>query len=132
MKPPHQIALALLPLLLGSCLLAAAAVAAAATYGVIKYTENGAETDFKASLDETFAAAVASMRALDYPVSADLKPGPSEGRIEVSDASVLVARLPGDAGTRVTAKVGTFDTDEHERRARLILEEMKKRLPTGE
>ncbi|MBL8896151.1 MAG: DUF3568 family protein [Planctomycetes bacterium] len=123
------VACAVLPCALASCIVVAAAAVAGATYGVIKYTENGAEADFDAELEATFAATVQAMRALDYPVAEDLKPGTTEGRIKVNDADVHVGRQPGGF-TRVTVTIGTFDTEDHERRARLILEEVKKRLPS--
>lgn len=120
---------AVLPCVLPSCIVVAAAAVAGATYGVIKYTENGAEADFEADLEATFAATAQAMRALGYPVAADPKPGATEGRIEINDAAVHVGRQPGGF-TRVTVKIGTFDTEDHERRARLVLEEVKKRLPS--
>jgi hypothetical protein len=128
MRPLPLVAVLALPL--GGCIVAAVAAGAAVTYGVIKYTENGAQQDFRTDLDRTFAATVAALRHLGYPVAEVLVPGATEGRIATGDVTVRIARHP-ERFTRVTVRVGTFETDDHQRRARLILEEVQHRLREG-
>jgi len=111
----------------GGCVVAAVAVGAAAAFGAVKYTENEAYRDFHASLDVTWNATLAALRDEGYPVSETAPHGPSEGRIEISDAKVSVVREPGDA-TRVLVRIGAFSTDEHRRRAALILDGVAKRV----
>ncbi|MGH7162374.1 MAG: DUF3568 family protein [Planctomycetota bacterium] len=113
--------------LLPGCIVAAVAVGAAATYGVIKYSENEASQDFKANVEKTWAATIAAMREQGYPVSEGAKCGPTGGKVEVSDATVHVEKHAEDF-TRVRVRIGTFETDEHKRRARLLLEDIAKRL----
>jgi methylmalonyl-CoA mutase cobalamin-binding subunit len=47
--------------------------------------------------------------------------------LDVNDAVVHVETLPGDM-TRVRVRIGTFSTDEHKRRASLILESVGNRV----
>ena len=99
----------------------------ATAYGVVKYTENEAYQDFKAPLDDTWKAAVAAMQENGYPVSDAVQPGTNQGKLDVNDAVVHVETLPGDM-TRVRVRIGTFSTDEHKRRASLILESVGDRV----
>lgn len=128
-RTPIPAVLAIVFLLpLGGCFAAAAAVAAAAaTYGVIKYTENEARQDFDAGFDTTYAATVKALRRLGYPVKGGMEPTGTEEKIEVSNVTVRVERHT-EGFTRVRVRVGTFETDEHQRRARLILEEIQRCL----
>lgn len=103
------------------CVAAALAVGAATAYGVIKYTDNEAYQDFKAPLNDTWKAAVAALQENGYPVSDAVQHGESEGMLDVNDAIVHVETIPGDF-TRVRVRIGTFSTDDHKRRASLILE----------
>jgi hypothetical protein len=113
--------------LAGGCVVAAVAVGAAAAFGTVKYTENEAYRDFHAPLDATWKATIAALREEGYPVADSASHGPSEGKIEIDDAKVTVVREPGDA-TRVMVRIGTFSTDEHKRRAALILDGVAKRV----
>ncbi|MGE3171362.1 MAG: DUF3568 family protein [Planctomycetota bacterium] len=118
--------LVLLPALPG-CIVAAAAAVGAAAYGAISYHDNEATMDVKQDLPTVYAAARASLRDLGFPVDDRRQPGATEGTLHAGDAKVVVERHPGDV-TRVRARVGTFDTDDNRRRARLILEAIKERL----
>src|SRR5262245_62129402 len=111
----------------GGCVAAALVAGAGAAYGVVKYTENGAYQDFKAPLGETWKATVAAMQENGYPVSDAVQPGVNQGMIDVNDAVVHVETLPGDF-TRVTVRIGTFETDDHQRRASLILQSVGNRV----
>jgi hypothetical protein len=112
---------------LAGCVVAAVAAGAAATYGVVKYTQNEAQQDFRASLDDTWHATIAALRSAGYSVADSAAHSATEGKIEVDDAVVHVERLPGDF-TRVSVRIGTFETDESKRKAGLILEDLSKRL----
>jgi len=115
------------PMFLGGCLAAAVVVAGAATYGAVKYTDNGAYEDFDTDLRTTWNATLVSMQEQGYLVATDAEPTPTGGTIESGDAKVDVSLLPGKK-TRVTVKIGTFETEDHQRRARLLLERIEKEL----
>jgi len=111
----------------GGCVAAAIVAGAATAYGVVKYTENEAYQDFKSPLDDTWKATVAALQENGYPVSDAVQPGTNQGMLDVNDAVVHVETLPGDM-TRVRVRIGTFSTDEHKRRASLILESVGDRV----
>lgn len=110
-----------------ACVATAIVAGAAATFGIVMYSENEAVRDFDAGLGPTWSATVAAMRTLGYPVADGAAHGLTEGRVEVHDVKVRVTREPGDF-TRVRVRVGTFRTEEHRRRAGLILEEVARLL----
>lgn len=111
---------------LAGCIVAAAAAGAAATYGVIKYTQNEAQQDFRANLDDTWRATVNALRASGYSVADTAAHGETEGKIEVGDAVVRVERFTDF--TRVRVRIGTFETEESKRKAGLILSDVAQRL----
>lgn len=119
---------------LGSCIVAVAAVAAAAVFGAVKYTENGVQRDFNHDLASCYDAAKAGMKETGYAVPDEAQPGPAEGRITVGDTVVTLTREPGDTArtdddfTRVICKVSTFDTDETRRKAKLIMDAIARHL----
>jgi hypothetical protein len=109
------------------CLVLAVGAGAAAAYGVVKYTDNEAYRDFGVPIDEAWRAALAALKDAGYPVSVEASLDVSEGRIEIDDAKLVVTREP-DHLTRVSVRIGTFSTDEHRRRAALILDDVTRRL----
>ena len=111
----------------GGCVAAAIAAGAATAYGVVKYTDNEAYQDFKAPLDKTWKATVAALQENGYPVSDAVQPGTTSGMLDVNDAVVHVETLQGDF-TRVRVRIGTFSTDDHQRRASLILQSVGNRV----
>jgi len=113
-------------LALPSCIVAAAAVGAGA-YGVISHRHNESTMDVPQELPVVFAAAKRALRAHSFPVNDAATVGATEGTLYAGEAIVVVRRLPGNI-TSVRASVGTFDTDDNERRARLLLEEIQKLL----
>lgn len=112
---------------ISGCVVAAAAAVGAATFGVISYCENEATMDVPQDLPTVFAAAKKALHNLSFPVDDKQTATATEGRLEAADAHVRVERQPGGT-TRVRARVGTFDTSDNQRRAKLILEEIKKLL----
>lgn len=126
MKVAKLALLALITILPG-CLLAVVAVAGAATFGAISYSNNGAEQDFKASLESTWQATISAVRDAGYPVDPASKPDANEGTIDSGDLHVRVERHPGNF-TRVIVRIGTFKTDDHKRQAKLILEQVAGQL----
>src|SRR5262249_34176809 len=66
-----------------------------------------------------FAVSKKALRNLSFPVDDPQVATPTEGNLNAGDAKVRVERLPGGT-TRVRASVGTFDTKDNERRAKLI------------
>ena len=103
------------------CIAAAIVVGAAAAFGVVKYTENEAYRDFHDPLPAVWSATVASLRENGYPLPHDPLHGPNEGQIEAGDAKVVVERHAEDF-TRVRVRIGTFESEDHRRRAALVLD----------
>jgi hypothetical protein len=120
-----SLALASLPVAAGGCLFLA--VGAAAAFGVVMYLENEAYQDFHADLDTTWNATLAAMRKLGYPVQEGMPHSTTEGEVKINDAHVRVTRESG-GHTRVHVRIGTFETDDHRRRAALLLEEIAKSI----
>ncbi len=110
----------------GGCVVAAAAALGVAAYGAVSYHENEAQIDLQTSLPQAFDAVLQSLRALGEKVSDDLRPGATEGQIEVGDYRVRVERHPEHV-TRIRVRVGTFKADDNRRRAALLLEAVSKR-----
>ena len=100
----------------------------AAAAGAVSYDHNEASMDFKATLTETWQATVRAMRHLGYKIEGDPMPGATDGTIAVDKTKVVVELHPGGY-VRVRASVGTFDTDDNERRAKLIIEEVTQQMP---
>ena len=123
---PAALALGLLALL-PACVVAAVAAGAAAVYGVVQYQRNEASMDFRAEVPAVFDAALRTMQEQGWVVNLEQKPTPTDGKIEAGDATVWVERQPSGF-TRVRVRIGTFDTEDHRRRAGLLLEGTKKRL----
>ena len=123
----RSIAIALLCLVPTSCL-AAAVVAAAGAIGVVLYSENEAYRNYEAPFEKTWTASVDAARAAGYELPKVLEPmTKTEGRFESKDLKVRVERHPGGV-TRVRVRIGTFRTDDHKRKAKLLLEDVGKRL----
>lgn len=118
--------IALLPLL-SSCVVAAIGVAVAGATGAVLYAQNEAVMKYPSGLDATWDATMATMKEFGYDVDASRRPNPTEGRIDADDTVVRVERIPGDL-TQVRVRVGTFRTDDNKRKAKLMLEGIKKRL----
>lgn len=132
MKPLALLLALCLPL--SSCIVAAAAVAAAAVIGTVKYTENGVQRDFKQDLATCFEAAKKGLKENGYAAPDEAKPGATEGKLTVGDAVASLTREPGptakadDDFTRILVKVGTFDSDETKRKAKLIMDAIARAL----
>ncbi len=119
--------LTLLAPALSGCVVAALGVAAAGAAGVVLYSKNEAVMKYPADLVSTWDATMAAMQAMGYQVDATRRPNETEGRIDVDETKVLVTKIPGDM-TQVSVRVGTFRTDDNKRRAKLLLEDIQKRL----
>ncbi len=113
---------------LGSGCLAMAGVAGAASVvGYVYYDKNELEQDFGASFDKTWKATLEALRSLKYELPKEPAHALDSGTLQFDDLWVRVARHPGNT-TRVTVRVGTFHTEEHARRAGLILEKIESEL----
>lgn len=104
-----------------------AAVAGGAAYGAYKYAKNDGERDFQAGLDATWQAAIASLQESGHPIAAQATHGATSGVLSIEDVTVRV-EAHATGVTRVRIRVGTFDTDEHRRRANLIMAGIATRL----
>lgn len=111
--------------LCSSCVLVVAGAAAAVGYTY--YEDNEAWRDYDADLEEVWDATLVALGNLDYPVSKAAPLGPTEGEVEIDDVWVRAEAQPNDT-TRVRVRIGTFKTDDHLRRAGLILEEIEEEL----
>ena len=122
-----HIAASVLCLTATSCI-AAAVVAAAGAVGVVLYAKNEAYRNYEAPFDKTWQASVAATRAAGYELPAEMKPqSSSEGKFDVRQLKVRVEKHTGGI-TRVSVRIGTFRTDDHKRKAKLLLEDIGKRL----
>lgn len=121
------IVLTLLAPALTGCVVAALGVAAAGAAGVVLYSKNEAVMKYPADLVATWDATMAAMQGMGYQVDATRRPNATEGRIDVDETTVRVEKIPGDL-TQVSVRVGTFRTDDNKRRAKLLLEDIQKRL----
>jgi len=111
----------------GGCILAAVAVGAAA-FGVVSYHENESWMDYHSDMAQVWTATVAAMREQGLPVAGDPKPNATDGTLQSGEARVIVESQPGNF-TRVRAAIGTFDTADNKRKAGLLLEAIKAKLP---
>lgn len=113
--------------LTSSCV--AVVAGAAAAVGYVMYSENEAYRDFETDLDETWDATIDALQSLDYQVDSDYPHGVTEGEIDLEDRETTVAvKLYPEGFTRVSVRVGTFESDDNKRKAELILEAVAKQL----
>jgi hypothetical protein len=125
----RAVAFALLPLLvLPGCIFAAAAAVAAVAVGVVSYENNEAWMDYKGTLDQLWNATLQAMRKQGYVVPGDPKPNATEGTIEAGETRVVVETHAGGY-VRVRVRVGTFTSEDNERKAKLLIEEVTAQLP---
>jgi hypothetical protein len=112
--------------LASGCLAAAGLTvgAAAGVVGYVYYDRNEAQRDFPASFDKTWNATLAAMKDLKYAVPKEPQHFADSGDLTIDDVSINVVSQPGTM-TRVSIRVGTFDTDGHRRRAGLIFEKIQ-------
>ena len=119
--------LCLVPLTSGCLAAAGLTVGAAGVLGYVYYDQNEAQRDFEANFDKTWKATLDALRTLKYDVPKELEHSAEAGDFMIDDLRVHVARQPGNM-TRVSVRIGTFDTEEHRRRAGLILEKIDQEL----
>ncbi len=119
-----------LPLLLGlsGCV---AAVAAGAVYGIVKYDGNEAMRDFDASVERVWRASLDALEGRGYELPAGVSRELAE-RQDTAEATgdgywLRVEEQP-EKRTRVRVRIGTFNTDEHKRKAALLIESIADRL----
>lgn len=118
--------LCVVPLTSG-CLAVAGLTVGAGVVGYVFYDKNEARQDFEASFDKTWKATLAALRSLEYEVPKDAPHESDSGELALADLRLRVERHPGNK-TRVSVRVGTFHTEEHRRRAGLILEKIEAEL----
>ena len=119
--------LSFVPLVSGCLAAAGLTVGAAGVIGYIYYDRNEARRDFQASFDKTWTATLRSLRELGYEVPKDAAHVADFGDLTIENMMIRVARHPGNM-TRVSVRVGTFDTADHRREAGLILEKIEQEL----
>jgi len=110
-----------------SCIVVAAGVGAAATYGYISYQNNVSTREFDARAELTWKAVLHAMKAQGYVVEGSPALGPVEGFARSEDTEVWVERVAGGT-SRVRVTIGTFESDKHERLAKLLIQEIARRL----
>ena len=121
-------ALALIGLLgLPGCLLVAVGIAAGATYGVVKYSDNEAARDYRQAVEPTWDATLAALRESGYPVQEGVRHAASRGHVQINDLEAWVEPHT-DTWTTVRIRVGTFDSTEHRRQATRVLDAIASRL----
>lgn len=109
------------------CLAVAGLTVGAGVVGYVYYDKNEARQDFDASFAKTWKAMLEALEGLDYSLPAEAPHEKDHGELRIEGLRVHVAAHPGGK-TRVTVRVGTFHTEEHRRRAGLILERIEKEL----
>ena len=119
--------LCLVPLTSGCLAAAGLTVGAAGVLGYVYYDKNEAQRDFEANFDKTWKATLEALRSLKYAVPEAPEHSTDLGDVVIDDVVIRVARHPGNM-TRVSVRVGTFDSEEHRRRAGLILEKIEAEL----
>jgi hypothetical protein len=113
-----------LPFVLGGCLFV---VAGAAAYGVVQYDENEASRSYRDEFEDVWHAGLTALERLGYPLPTIVRKTATEGALTSGDASLTFERIP-EGKVRVAVRVGTFDTQEHRRRAALVLEQIADEL----
>jgi len=125
MRHTLPILVALLSVPLSGCL--AVVAAAGAGFGYHQYEENEVVRDFPATLENAWNAALEAVKGAGHSNPATRWLGPTEGEIEDGDIRVRVEKLP-EGVSRVRVRIGTFQTDDHDRRAALLLMDIQSRL----
>lgn len=114
------IVLLVAPLLSGCVAVAAAGLVGV---GIVQYERNEARKDFALGLEETWEATLEGLRRFRIePDEAIL--GVTEGTLRHEGLVILVERHP-EGFTRVRVRVNSFHTQDNERRARLLLQEIE-------
>jgi hypothetical protein len=127
-RPCAAMVLAAMLVPLGGCVVAAAAAVGAAAVGVVYYDNQEARMDFKDTLPATFDACVRALRLQGYEVRGNPQPGAIDGLIEAPPARVVVESHPGGY-VRVRVRVGTFGSEDNERRAKLLVQTITEEMP---
>ena len=112
--------LALLPTLQGC--VAAVAAAAVAGVGYVQYERNELTYELPLPFERAHEAAVSALNELGYARERVEEITSTESVLEVDDVWVRVEQLPAGE-SRLRVRVGTFHTADHQRRARLVVEE---------
>lgn len=100
----------------------AAAAAGLIGAGVVQYHRNEVEQDFPSGLNDTWVGSFEGLARLGIvPLESEL--GPTEGRIVHDDLVIVVERHP-EGFTRVRVRAGAFRTNDHLRRAQIVLQEI--------
>ena len=113
------------PLLAGCEAVAVAVVASVG--GFFAYSTNEIAEDYLVDFDAMWAAAERSLDLLHYSEDRNVTQGANDGTVEVDDLWLKIERHPNGI-VRVRARVGTFVTRGHKRRARVLLESIEKDL----
>ena len=72
-------------------------------------------------------ATIYALEAQDYEILGDPDPDSIDGEINIAGGTVWVERQP-EGTTSVRIRIGTFESDEHIRLAKRLLEEIARRL----
>jgi hypothetical protein len=123
LAPTAVVLLGLLCLPLTSCV--AVVAASAAGVGFMKYQKNENSRVFQQDVEVTWLATLQVMTQLGYGESVSKTLDPMEARAEFKDASdtiFLSVESLAEGGTRLSVRVGKFDSKKHRRKALVILE----------
>ena len=124
MRSIATIALLAVGLVSPGCL---AVVAAGAAVGYMQFDKNEAWQEFDGELADVFEAAQDVVVNQGYLVKEVPAEDATQRVLEGEDIKVTVEQFAGDK-IKVSVRVGTFDTEDHRRRAELVLEEIEKKL----
>ena len=113
---------------LSSCI-AAVAVAGAGGVAYWVHAKNQVTGEFRASFEATWEATLAELEAQGLGSPTGVEKGVTEGTLSSDGWTVRVERIAGDR-TQVRVRIGTFDSNDHERRSQLLLEGIGRHLGT--
>jgi hypothetical protein len=118
----------LVALVASSCLaVAAAGAGAAATYGALSVKNNHVTREFRVAPERARKATIYALKAQDYRVLGEPEPDSIDGEFNIAGGTVWVRPEPGGT-TSVRIRIGTFESEENLRAAKLLMEEIARRL----
>jgi hypothetical protein len=100
---------------------------AGAYFGAKSHAANESRRDVRVPLQDAWLATLEALGETGFVLSETSACGPTDGRVRAGDATVTVERHPGGF-SRVRVRIGVFDTEDHRRRAALILEAIANRI----
>lgn len=107
------------------------AAAAGVAYGYIKYNRNEAQQDFKSPVGAVWRASLEALEGRGYTlpggVQRRLREDQDVAGVDGDGFWLSVKEYPGSR-TRLIVRVGMFESEENQRKAKLLIESVARRL----